>query len=130
MSRHDLVRRVLLCVPLVGVLAVTLPASPQQPRSPEDVQREFRALAWQRGPTDGRLGSVATIKVPEGLAFLDAPNTRRFLELNRNPPRDNHYTLVSEASHWFAVFAFDDSGYVKDDEKLDATALLRTLQRG
>jgi hypothetical protein len=42
-------------------------------------------------------------------------NTRRFLELNQNPGRDNHHALVSE--RWFAVFSFADSGYVKDDEK-------------
>lgn len=128
MTRHSFVRRVLTCAPLVGVLMLTSPASPQQPRSAEDLQREFRALAWQRGPTEGRLGTVAAIKVPEGLAFLDGPNTRRFLELNRNPPRDNHYALVS--GEWFAVFSFDDSGYVKDDEKLDADALLKSLQEG
>ena len=29
---------------------------------------------------------------------------------------------------WFAVFSFEDSGYVKDDETLDADALLRSLQ--
>jgi uncharacterized membrane-anchored protein len=35
---------------------------------------------------------------------------------------------VSDASQWFAVFSFDESGYVKDDEKLDASALLKSLQ--
>ncbi|MDO8479864.1 MAG: DUF2167 domain-containing protein [Candidatus Rokubacteria bacterium] len=128
MIRHDLALRVLACAAFGSVLLMALPASPQQPRSQEDVEREYRELAWQRGPTEGRIGSTATIKVPDGQAFLDGPNTRRFLELNRNPGRDNHYTLVSERSGWFAVFSFADSGYVKDDEKLDANALLKSLQ--
>jgi len=46
---------------------------------------------------------VATLKVPKGQAFLDAPNTRRFLELNRNPPRDNHYTLSAQDLSWFGA---------------------------
>lgn len=128
MIRHDLARRVLMCATLSSVLVMAWPASPQQPRSKEDIQREFQALAWQRGPIVGQIGSTATIKVLQGQAFLDGPNTRRFLELNQNPGRDNHYTLVSEEPGWFAVFAFDDSGHVKDDEKLDASALLKSLQ--
>jgi len=126
--RHGLVLRVIACAAFVGVLLMALPASSQQPRSQEDIQREFQALAWQRGPTEGRIGSTATIKVLEGQAFLDGPNTRRFLELNQNPGRDNHYALVSERARWFAIFSFADSGYVKDDEKLDANALLKSLQ--
>jgi len=66
----------------------------------------------------------------KGQAFLDGPNTRKFLELNQNPGRDNHYTLTSERSNWFAVFSFNDSGYVKDDEKLDPADLLKSLQEG
>jgi uncharacterized membrane-anchored protein len=62
------------------------------------------------------------------MAFLDGPNTRRFLELNGNPPRDNRYTLIGPDGTWFAIFFFEDSGYVKDDEKLDADALLKSLQ--
>jgi uncharacterized membrane-anchored protein len=130
MNRHHLLRHVLTCTALLGVLIAAPPASAQQPKSQEQVERELGALAWQRGPTEGRIGSLATIKVPEGQAFLDASNTRRFLELNGNPPRDNHYTLVAEDFSWFAVFFFEDSGYVRDDEKLDPDALLRALKEG
>ena len=130
MIRRDRVRRILLIAPLLAAFAMPGLALPQQPRSPEETQRAFQSLAWQRGPTEGRIGSMATIQVRAGEAFLDGPNTRRFLELNGNPPRDDHYTLisVSESGHWFAVFSFDASGYVKDDEKLDPDALLKTIQ--
>jgi len=80
------------------------------------------------GPADANIGGLATIKVPKGLSFLDGPNTRKFLELNLNPPRDNHYTLSSQDFSWFAVFYFENVGYVKDDEKLDPDALLKSLQ--
>ena len=123
---HHLGRVALVSVLAVSVLAGASPASPQAPSDPEQIRRELGKLAWQRGPTDARVGAVATLKVAEGQAFLDGPNTRRFLELNQNPPRDDHYTLAG--GRWFAVFHFENSGYVKDDEKLDADELLRTLQ--
>jgi len=111
-----------------GAVAAAIPASGQQPSDREQAIREMQALAWQRGPTEGRLGTTATVKVREGQAFLDGPNTRRFLELNQNPPRDNHYTLVGGDEAWFAVFFFEASGYVKDDEKLDPDALLKSMK--
>lgn len=120
--------RYLGCAVLLAVLSALTPAWAQQPDDRDRVGRELRALAWQQGPTEGRIGSTATIKVAEGQAFLDAPNTKRFLELNQNPPRENHYTLAAPASGWFAIFSFEDSGFVKDDEKLDADALLKSIQ--
>jgi uncharacterized membrane-anchored protein len=119
-------KRYLLLV-ILGLLAVPLTAAAQKDGDAE-IARQMQSLAWQRGPTDGSIGGIATIKVAEGMAFLDGPNTRRFLELNGNPPRDNRYTLIGPEGTWFAVFFFEDSGYVKDDEKLDADALLKSLQ--
>jgi uncharacterized membrane-anchored protein len=128
MIRNHLVRAAFMGAALLSTFAVTSSAFAQQPKSEEQVRRELEALAWQRGPTEGRVGSLATIKVPAGQAFLDAANTRRFLELNGNPPRDNRYTLVAEDLSWFAVFVFEETGYVKDDEKLDPEALLKSMQ--
>ena len=122
-------RRLFICAALLVVaLVLAGPVGAQPSPESEQILRELRALAWQQGPTDGHVGGVATVKVPEGLAFLDAANTRRFLELNQNPPRDNHYTLAMPDLSWFAIFFFEDSGYVKDDEKLDPDALLKSLQ--
>jgi len=113
---------------LFGVLAAA-PAFPSPPpSSQDDALREVLSLGWQRGPTEGRIGSIAALQIREGQVFLDAADTRRFLELNGNPPRDNRYTLAAEDLSWFAVFFFEDSGYVRDDEKLDADALLKSLQ--
>jgi uncharacterized membrane-anchored protein len=91
-------------------------------------QEELRKLAWQRGPIDGRIAAKATIKVPPGYVFLDEKNTSRFLQLAGNPPRDGHYLFAPEGLEWFAVFSFDATGYVKDDEKIDPDALLKSLK--
>jgi len=124
----EVARRIVVAAALIGMLAAPLPAASQPPAEKSRIQKELEALAWQRGPSEAQIDSVAAIQVPEGQAFLDGPNTRRFLELNGNPPRDKHYTLVSSDLSWFAVFSFESSGYVKDDEKLDADALLAALQ--
>jgi uncharacterized membrane-anchored protein len=92
------------------------------------VQEELRKLAWQAGPTEGRIGTKATIKVPAGYVFLDEKNTSRFLQLAGNPPRDGHYLYAPEALDWFAVFSFDATGFVKDDEKIDPDALMKSLK--
>jgi uncharacterized membrane-anchored protein len=116
-----------LVLVILGLLAIPLMAAAQS-GDDADVARQMQSLAWQRGPTDGSIGGIATIKVAEGMAFLDGPNTRRFLELNGNPPRDNRYALIGPDGTWFAIFFFEDSGYVKDDEKLDPAELLKSLQ--
>lgn len=92
-------------------------------------EAEIRKLAWQNGPIEGRIGDKAVIQVPQGYVFLDERNTSRFLELTGNPPREGHYLYAPQSLEWFAVFAFDASGYVKDDEKIDPDQLLATLKR-
>lgn len=128
MMRRPAARHLMSGLTLLTVLVVSLPAASQQPSSQDAVMREVLALSWQPGPADARIGDVATLKVPEGLLFLDSAGTRRFLELNGNPPRNDRYTLSAKDFSWFAVFFFEDSGYVKDDEKLDPDALLKSLQ--
>ncbi|MDP1984154.1 MAG: DUF2167 domain-containing protein [Sulfuritalea sp.] len=89
---------------------------------------ELRKLAWQVGPTEGRIAAKATIKVPQGYLFLDEQNTRRFLELAGNPPKDGHFLFAPDSLKWFSVFSFNASGYVKDDEKIDPDELLKSLK--
>jgi len=94
----------------------------------EDRKTAIRNLAWQQGPVEAKIGAKATILVPQGYVFLDESNTSRFLQLVGNPPRNGHYLLAPRNLGWFAVFAFDSTGYVKDDEKIDPDALLKSLK--
>jgi uncharacterized membrane-anchored protein len=108
----------LLCMPMLACAQ----------RDPANTDAQLRKLAWQAGPSDGRIASKAIIKVPEGYVFLDEANTSKFLELTGNPPSDGYYTFAPKALNWFTVFSFDPTGYVKDDEKIDADQLLKTLK--
>ena len=112
------------------LLIAAWPAQAQGPqRDANYIIQELQKLGWQRGPGDGAIAGKATIKIPDGFAFLDERNTRRFLELMGNPPRDGHYMIAPAKLDWFAVFSFDPVGYVKDDEKIDADSLLETLKK-
>ena len=114
----------------VLVWLLLLPAFAHAQRDPTVIIEELQKLAWQRGPGEGAIGAKAKILIPDGFSFLDERNTRRFLELMGNPPRDNHYLIAPANLDWFAVFTFDPVGYVKDDEKIDAAALLDSLKEG
>jgi uncharacterized membrane-anchored protein len=88
-------------------------------------------LPWQIGPTKVQLGSHATLDVPAGYAFLNPDGTRRLDLIMHNPPGDAEtYTLAPENMDWVAYFDYDDVGYVKDDEKLDADDLLQSVKEG
>ena len=114
---------------LLGLVLVVFVTAAQAQREPGKIIEELQKLAWQRAPGEGTIGAKAKIRIPEGYSFLDERNTRRFLELMGNPPRDGHYLIAPANLDWFAVFSFDPVGYVKDDEKIDAAALLESLKK-
>jgi uncharacterized membrane-anchored protein len=118
---------------LLGLLALPLCAPAQEQAAAPKVK-----IDWQDGPTVGKLGDLAEIKVPEGYRFAGADGTRKFLELTENPPSGAELGVLiperkeNEPSNgfWFVIFEFRNIGYVKDDDrdKLNADALLKELQ--
>ncbi len=92
------------------------------------VAKKVRALDWKTSPAQGQIAGKATINLDNHLAFLDDANTSQFLTLLGNLPQTNAYTVSAPDMHWFSIFRFKEEGYVKDDEKIDADALLKTLK--
>ena len=93
-----------------------------------DINAELLKLAWQNGPTEGPVAGKASVKIPEDYVYLDEQNTKQFLELNGNPPEDGFYLIAPKSLNWFAVFSFDMSGYIKDNDKIDPDAILKSLK--
>ena len=94
-------------------------------------QSPVAALPWQTGPAKVQVGSHATLDVPDGYAFLDAKATERFNALMHNlPDTTDTYTLAPTDLHWVAMFSYEDVGYVKDNEDLDADAILSSVREG
>jgi uncharacterized membrane-anchored protein len=96
--------------------------------TPNDTGKQIGALQWVQGPAKPGITERASIALPADMMYLDAAGTAKFLELTGNLPEENSYTIAPKDLSWFAVFDFSDIGYVKDDEKIDAAALLKTMQ--
>jgi uncharacterized membrane-anchored protein len=87
-------------------------------------------LDWKLGPMKALIGEQATLDLPAGYYYLDAPNTKKFMEASQNISSGNEYLIAKDGDNWFAVFNFSPTGYVKDNESLDADALLKSIQAG
>ena len=85
-------------------------------------------LAWQRGPATGAIGSNATIDIPKDYVFLDMPETSKYVEMTHNIPSGEEQLFSPTSGDWDAYFSFAPEGYVKDNETLDADALLETIR--
>ena len=93
----------------------------------------IKGVKWQGGPSNADLGEIASINISTGYVFADGNDTRILMEAMKNPPSGKELGFVSpEALDWFVVFAFDEVGYVRDDEKnsLDADAMLESIKKG
>jgi uncharacterized membrane-anchored protein len=85
-------------------------------------------LPWVDAPATVVITDNAKVKLAKGTAYLDAKGTDQLLKLTGNLPEETSYTIASQTKPWFAIYSFDPMGYVKDDEKIDADALLKSLQ--
>ena len=87
-------------------------------------------LKWMSAPSVGKVGDKAEFKVTGSSRFLDSLETDKFLQLNGNLPTKDAYTIASAKGDWFGILQVVEEGYVKDDEKIDADALLESLKEG
>jgi uncharacterized membrane-anchored protein len=117
-----------LCLVVFSLLAIA-PGYAQQTNAHDDLWSQIKQLDWQFGPTEGRIGTTATIQIPRDSVFLGSPGTQRFLELQGNLANDNDFTFAPGDLSWFSVFSYDPSGHVSDEETIDPDALLDQLKK-
>jgi uncharacterized membrane-anchored protein len=89
---------------------------------------KMRALDWVKGPTTVAVEGNSKLVIPEQYVYLDARNTTKFLELQHNLGDGREVMVAPSNMEWMAYLEFSAEGYVKDNEKIDAAALLKTLQ--
>lgn len=131
-----------LCIILCSVLlalATAIPVIAQKVESdaaqeaPDNwFQKLVESIEWK---TDGEgpLGSIANLNVPTGYRFTGSAGTIKLMEAFGNLTNGSELGYISPLDmKWFAVFEFDPSGYVKDDDKdkLDADEILKQLTEG
>jgi len=112
---------------LAVALAFAAPHAVVAAEGEQDVRAEMQKLPWQVGPAAGDVGSRSKIQIPDGARLLPESSGGRFLELTGNLPESGDTVLVHNG--WWATLSFEESGYVKDEEKLDADELLSAMKR-
>jgi len=110
---------------LLAAVALVVPCELRAQENP------LADLPWQFGPTTGAISTKASIEVPKGYAFLGPEGTRKLNVLMQNPDSGvDTYTFAPEDMTWTAYFNFNETGYVKDTESLDAAEILASVKEG
>ena len=88
-------------------------------------------FGWQT-EGQGEISSHASIAIPEGYRFLNGRETAEVMKEFGNLPEHYDGMIGPKSLDWFILFQFEDSGYVKDDEKddLDADDMLEDIREG
>jgi uncharacterized membrane-anchored protein len=90
---------------------------------------EAAGIKLTAGPAVVKLGDVAEINLPPGYRAVDKGSMKKFYEFTRNSMGGREVGVVIAPSEWMLFFDYDDSGYVKDDDKnaLDAGKLMKSM---
>ena len=136
MKKRSLIVLIVVCICALIAFGQNNRKSKAEPSPSPSEGMSWDALEevkFKKGPALGDLGSTAQVKVPAGFVFAGSNDTRVIMEKMQNPTTGRELGFVAPAGEdWFAVFEFDDVGYVKDDEKasLDSDALLDSIKAG
>ena len=109
---------------------ILLAASISIAQQSTDTDALFQSLSWGPGPDTYDLTRRATITLPSGFDRLDASDTKTLMEFYQNPTAGDEYYVAPEDMRWFSVFSYEQTGHVKDNEEIDADALLKSIRMG
>lgn len=110
--------------------ATAAPSASAAADAPPVPKPEF---AWREGPQKVELGHDLDVDLPEQYAFLGLPDAKRLMEKNGNFHNENLLGVVvstKETASWFVTLRYEEAGYIKDDEKIDADELLKVIKEG
>jgi uncharacterized membrane-anchored protein len=93
-----------------------------------EAKRMYGELNWLEPGGKGTLAGKATFVASKQYTYLNPGDTDKFLRLNGNPPQGSSVTIAPVKGEWFGILHFQPEGYIKDDEKIDADALLKQLK--
>lgn len=98
---------------------------------PVDILQQLPGANWTEGPATVKIGNQAQMQIPEGFVYTDGPGTRYMMEVTENLPSNREVGFIAPRSFdWFITFEWEDTGYVEDDDKVDARALMKAMKEG
>jgi uncharacterized membrane-anchored protein len=98
-------------------------------KAEDELGAKIRALDWVKGPTTVPIAGNSKLILPDHYVFLDAANTAKFEAIVHNLGGGSEVLVAPENLQWAAYLVFTAGGYVKDNDKIDASALLTTLKQ-
>lgn len=107
-----------------ALLATSMAAAQEQ----SEAEAIYASLNWEVGPGSYDVTNKASIDLPAGYDRLSPSDTKKLMELMENPSSGTEYYVGPEDTRWFAVFSYEDTGHVKDDEEIDADDLLASIK--
>lgn len=121
---------------VVGILlSLATPARAQDSSSngqsdaaAQEFRRELRALDWVAGPQQVQMFGVSSFQIPKGYLFLGTADTTKLQALLKDIGSGNQYFFAPRDFHWQVFFSYRADGYVKDDEAIDADAILKNIR--
>jgi uncharacterized membrane-anchored protein len=114
---------------------VSVAGSLGAPRSAFAADSPTETLNWQPGPARIALGHELTLELPADHVFLAARDAKKMLAKSGNFMGDAFLGMVisktdRELPPWWVAIEYADEGYVKDDEKIDGDAILKSIKEG
>lgn len=130
----SIARSVFAAAVLLPLLVWAAP-NPSQNAEPSEAAGEESGpvFHWQPGPQKVDLGHELTMDLPAEHLFLEKGEAAKLLEMNGSFYSENLLGVVApqdEKATWFVVLRYEDEGYIKDDEELDAKELLTAIKEG
>ena len=110
------------------------PSSSAAPDEEDDASNDgLGKLDWQPSPKVIDLGHSLSLALPEKHMFLGRSDATKVLAKMGSFHSDNLLGLVVDKSggdDWVVTIRYDEEGYVKDDEKIDADELMKAIKEG
>ena len=116
-----------------AAIALGYPCLADEPPASHDaaqaaLHQKLSALHWVNGPQKVQLFGNSSLQVPADYVFLDQAETAKLQALQHNLSGGKEYFFAPKGGNWEVFFSYGDDGYVKDDEKIDAAALLKNIE--
>jgi uncharacterized membrane-anchored protein len=113
----------------IMLATITVPSFAAEPTAEDKAyMAKYQSLPWVKAPAKVVIADSAALSLNDNAQYLNKDGTDQLLKLTGNLPEENSYTIAAKNGNWFAVYSFDPMGYVKDDEKIDADALLKSMR--
>lgn len=124
----------LLLPALAFAQAPAAPAPGAPPPADEEPGLDVHAIP---GPVQESLGHDIRLNLPAGYVYFNAADAKKLAQKMGNVPDDSLLGMIfpqevdeERGPAFFVEITYDEAGYIKDDEKIDADAILDSIREG